>query len=103
MFENAFSFDGRIRRTEYLISLVIYAFAVTVVNFIAIADASFVLFFNIPALWFICAQGTKRCHDVGNNGWWQLVPLYGFLLLFQDGVKGKNQYGYNPKWKSAFY
>jgi len=103
MFENTFSFEGRIRRTEYGISLLISTFAVLFINLIAIEDASFVLFINIPVLWFLFAQGAKRCHDLGNNGWWQLVPFYGFWLLFQNGVKGKNQYGYNPKWKSAFY
>ena len=99
MFENAFSFDGRIRRTEYGISLIIYAVIAVIINLIAEAnrDASFVLIAYIPALWFLLAQASKRCHDVGNSGWWQLIPLYGFWLLFQEGEIGQNQYGNNPK------
>jgi uncharacterized membrane protein YhaH (DUF805 family) len=99
MFENAFSFDGRIRRTEYGISLIIYAVIAVIINLIAEAnrDASFVLIAYIPALWFLLAQASKRCHDVGNSGWWQLIPLYGFWLLFQEGELGQNQYGNNPK------
>jgi uncharacterized membrane protein YhaH (DUF805 family) len=99
MFENAFSFDGRIRRTEYGISVIIYAVIAVVINLIAEAnrDASFVLLVYIPALWFLLAQASKRCHDVGNSGWWQLIPLYGFWLLFQEGELGQNQYGNNPK------
>lgn len=103
MFKNIFSFDGRIRRTEYGISIIIFAVFTVVIKLIAALDGLFVLIFLLPAIWFLCAQGAKRCHDVGNSGWWQLIPLYVFLLLFQEGVKGKNQYGYNPRRKPALY
>lgn len=99
MFENAFSFEGRIRRTEYGITIIIYAVIAVIISFIAEAnrEASFVFVFYIPALWFLWAQAAKRCHDVGNSGWWQLIPLYGLWLLFQEGEPGHNQYGNNPK------
>lgn len=100
MFTNTFSFDGRIRRTEYGISVLLYAFFATIINRIIEAsngDAFFLLVLLIPALWFLWAQGAKRCHDLGNSGWWQLIPFYGFWLLFQDGQNGKNEYGENPK------
>lgn len=100
MFKNPFSFDGRIRRTEYGVSVLIYAFCATILNAIVGAsdgDAAILLFAYIPLLWFLWAQGAKRCHDVGNSGWWQLIPFYGFWLLFQDGEHGRNQYGENPK------
>ena len=100
MFKNPFSFDGRIRRTEYGVSVIIYAICATILNVIVEAsngDASILLLGYIPLLWFLWAQGAKRCHDVGNSGWWQLIPFYGFWLLFQDGQHGTNQYGENPK------
>ncbi len=99
MFENAFSFDGRIRRTEYGFSVIIYAVIAVIINLIiqSSPDSAFIGLAYIPALWFLWAQGAKRCHDVGNSGWWQLIPLYGFWLLFQDGELGQNQYGDNPK------
>lgn len=102
MFKNSFSFDGRIRRTEYGISLIIFAIAYAiVVAFFASAwldgGGGFVLILLIPMLWFLHAQGAKRCHDVGNSGWWQLIPFYVFWLLFQEGQAGSNQYGDNPK------
>ncbi len=99
MFKSLFSFDGRIRRTEYGVSFIIYMVVAVVINAI-IASSREAVFFGlayIPMLWFFWAQGAKRCHDVGNNGWWQIIPFYVFWLIFQDGQLGPNQYGDNPK------
>jgi uncharacterized membrane protein YhaH (DUF805 family) len=101
MFKNPFSFEGRIRRTEYGISFIIYLF----IYFIGLAIAGegeevggiIFLILIIPLFWFICAQSAKRCHDLGNSGWYQLIPFYGLWLLFSDGESGANQYGDNPK------
>jgi hypothetical protein len=57
----------------------------------------FSLLLSIPLLWFLWAQGAKRCHDIGNSGWFQLIPFYALWMLFQDGEPGPNQYGENPK------
>jgi uncharacterized membrane protein YhaH (DUF805 family) len=48
-------------------------------------------------LWFLWAQGAKRCHDIGNSGWYQIIPFYVFWMLFANGQKETNQYGINPK------
>lgn len=53
--------------------------------------------FLIPVYWFIWAQGAKRCHDRNNTGWFQIIPFYGFWMLFADGDYGENDYGPNPK------
>lgn len=99
MFENSFSFEGRIRRTEYGISCIIYGVIAGIINVVISGnpEASAVGLIYIPAIWFLWAQGAKRCHDLGNNGWWQIIPFYGLWLLFQDGEPGQNQYGENPK------
>ena len=102
MFKNPFSFEGRIRRTEFGLSFIIYLVAYMIVAAIGAAAARdgggvIILLGMIPLLWFLWAQGAKRCHDVGNSGWWQLIPFYAFWLLFQDGQYGSNQYGENPK------
>lgn len=102
MFKNPFSFDGRIRRTEYGLSFIFYVIAAVIVNAIIASGgrdsgAGIIGIAYIPMLWFLWAQGAKRCHDVGNNGWWQLIPFYALWLLFQDGQPGQNQYGDNPK------
>jgi uncharacterized membrane protein YhaH (DUF805 family) len=99
MFKNIFSFEGRIRRTEYGVSLIIYSVVAVIVNAIIESsnDAAILGLAYIPMLWFLWAQGAKRCHDVGNSGWFILIPFYGLFLIFQDGQAGSNQYGENPK------
>jgi uncharacterized membrane protein YhaH (DUF805 family) len=99
MFRHPFSFEGRIRRTEYGLSLLIY-YAVYFI--IALLNTTYhyewVIFVAIiPILWFMLAQGAKRCHDRGNNGAWQLIPFYALWMLFADGEPETNEYGADPK------
>lgn len=98
MFSNPSSFDGRIRRTEYGISFIIYVFVAGLVNVLAVSgEFAFVGLGYIPLYWFLWAQGAKRCHDLGNSGWWQIVPFYVLWMIFQKGQPGVNEYGRNPK------
>lgn len=100
MFSNAFSFDGRIRRTEYGLTIIINGLASFIIMGILGAsngDGSYLALAYIPMLWFGWAQGAKRCHDLGNSGWWQLIPFYGLWLIFQDGDREENEYGICPK------
>ena len=104
MFKNPFSFDGRIRRTEFGLSLIFYSIIAVFINLIIASDngeSGLVVLglAYIPMVWFLWAQGAKRCHDLDNSGWWQIIPFYVFWLLFEDGASGVNQYGDNPKGK----
>ncbi|UOE48395.1 DUF805 domain-containing protein [Mucilaginibacter sp. SMC90] len=104
MFRNLFSFEGRIRRTEYGISFIIYVICYVVVLGImksgtGIAGAG--VLGMVPLLWFLWSQGAKRCHDLGKSGWFQIIPFYVFVLLFAEGQAGENQYGDNPKGVNA--
>jgi len=99
MFQSPFSFDGRIRRSEFGFSLIIYTVLYTVImgmsqgpGGIGVVGIAF-----IPMIWFLWAQGAKRCHDLGRSGFWQLVPFYCLWMLFKDGDFNENEYGYNPK------
>lgn len=103
MFKRPFSFNGRIRRTEYCLSFLIYMIWYGVINAMMITpDPSvgaplFVLISFIPMTWFLWAQNAKRCHDRGNSGWYQLIPFYVFVLMFGGSDEGSNEYGNNPK------
>lgn len=105
MFRNPFSFSGRIRRTEYGLSMIICFFVNLLMQVMmgvateSNAEALLVLYLImlIPYCWFIWAQGAKRCHDRGNSGWYQIIPFYGFWMLFAEGEAGSNEYGNSPK------
>jgi len=102
MFKNPFSFEGRIRRTEYGLSLIAAAAGRVFVTMILASGnqegLGFLnLLFQVPFLWFFWAQGAKRCHDVGISGWYQLIPFCPLFLIFASGEEGSNEYGENPK------
>lgn len=96
-----FSFEGRIRRREYGITMLLFAvfrlFQDLTLREMPILHS--ILF--IPLLWFLWAQGAKRCHDIGKSGWWQIVPFFGLWMLFKDGDVGFNEYGEDPKGRKT--
>ena len=110
MFKTSFSFDGRIRRTEYGLSIIIYVVIYSLILTIGeyntnggevnSNNSSLVFIITlvfIPLMWFLWAQGAKRCHDINRSGWWQLIPFFGLWMLFQEGTNGENDYGDDPK------
>lgn len=103
MFKRVFSFKGRIRRTEYCISYIMYF--IWYVIFMSVTDmveinpmvALLAILSLVTAYWFLWAQGAKRCHDRGNSGWYQIIPFYFLVMLFGGSEEGVNNYGTNPK------
>ena len=115
MFQHPFSFNGRIRRLEYGISVIIYSIWAIVAN-VAADDpnisggaAILILVTCIPAFWFYLAQICKRFHDRGKSGWHYftlMIPLYnlyvGVMQLFDDGDPHENEYGPDPKGRNMY-
>lgn len=103
MFKRVFSFKGRIRRTEFGLSYIIFLawylvfVAVTEMNDVNPVLALFIILTIVPAYWFLWAQGAKRCHDRGNSGWYQIIPFYFLVMIFGGSEDGINDYGTNPK------
>lgn len=108
IFRRPLSFDGRIRRREYVASFLIYFFWYMLLlpsddaasSEYSLSDTLFLMTI-IPVIWFFIAQSCKRCHDLGHSGWWQLIPCYFLFLLFSDGDRGDNEYGDSPKEEEA--
>lgn len=101
MFKRPFNFfTGRIRRMEYCLSLImlyVYSFIIGLIVGASRWPEGVLCILLIPGYWFIWAQGSKRCHDRGNSGWYQLIPFYDLWMAFADGEPGENEYGTNPK------
>lgn len=90
------TFSGRASRSEYwwffLFQVVVMIIA-SMLGDVVYGLASLALL--LPAL----AVGTRRLHDIGRTGWWQLLLLTGIgilVLLFwwvQSGDGSANTYG----------
>ncbi len=112
VFQKYAVFEGRARRSEYWW----FYLAVTVVSSVlsGIARAAGTGGFGtvVSIISGIVALGclvpsisvtTRRLHDTGKSGWWQLLYLtcIGSIVIFifclLDSQPGDNQYGPNPK------
>ena len=102
-YKKFFDFSGRASKSEYwwfqLYNAIIY-----VLTFVFQGDL--VLLFSILIIVNLIpmyAVGVRRIHDSDKSGWFvliSLIPLIGlyiFVLLLQDGSKGKNRFGIKPK------
>lgn len=100
MFRRPFSFQGRIRRLEFVISSLIL-FVVSLAMGVAFAPKlppSYVGLIMLPFLCLYIAQGVKRCHDLGKPWWWFFIPFFVLWMLFVSGDPRVNEFG--PALKS---
>lgn len=99
-------FEGRARREEFwmfvLINFIISVVVSVIARAIGLEFLSFV--YSIALLVPSLAVGARRLHDTNRSGWWQLlnfIPIIGWIILIiwfaTDSDVGSNQYGENPK------
>jgi hypothetical protein len=102
MFKNVFSYRGRIRRAEFVLTLIGAYFSIFVVSaFLSVISyffPLFIFFYTLFVFFVIILQAAKRCHDMNVTAWLALVPIFNpLVLLFAEGTYGDNNYGKDPR------
>ena len=101
-----FSSSGRIKRLDYLVSVILYFIITFLIGVIlgsfGITDENIygqgmILLAIAPFFVWLIMQGTKRCHDRGNSGWYQLIPIYILWMILGIGDDNKNKYDTSKK------
>lgn len=99
-----FRTEGRITRSEYIVTFILYLIVISVVSkfFDSVTQVvSSIALIALPVYvflyWILLAQGSKRCHDIGLSGWFQIIPFFVFVMFFKDSDIGNNKYGSDPK------
>ena len=102
-YKKFFDFSGRASKSEYwwfqLYNAIIYVLSFVFQGDLVLLLSILIIVNLIP----VYAVGVRRIHDSDKSGWFvliSLIPLIGlyiFVLLLQDGSKGKNRFGVKPK------
>ncbi len=105
VFSQYTDFTGRDSREQYWMFILFYMIiyiGLTVVDSI-LTGGLLGMLFSLALLIPSIAIATRRLHDIGKSGWWQLIvliPIIGFIVLIvwlaTPGVKEANQYGESP-------
>lgn len=92
---NIFSYKGRVGRLAWFgMRILLNVFFYVIGNLTA--DPGLIIVFLLlwlPIMWVSICVNSKRCHDIGWSGWFQIIPFIGLLLLFWPGDKFENEYG----------
>lgn len=116
-FRRFFDFSGRSRRREYWL-YALFILIVTTILIVVTGDSqssssagsvSYSVQSNSPIvfLWVAItiipsiAVAIRRCHDQDKSGWFILIPIYSFVLMFFDGTPGPNRFGEDPKGRGS--
>ncbi len=101
VWKNYKDFSSRSRRMEYWSFMLINTLILILLSF---AGKPTSIGYNLPTLVYSLASlipsiavSARRLHDIGRSGWWMLVPIVGFVMMFFDSQPGTNEYGPNPK------
>lgn len=95
---NVFWVSGRCGRLCYFLTALVCGIIYKVADYVSRGktdepEGYLCLVVILAALWVNICIGAKRCHDLGHNGWWQLIPFYGLWMLFSEGNQDDNEYG----------
>jgi len=108
-----FNFHGRVSKSEFWLANILILSLTGLMQVLAMIVSrssnpvneyldSFVFYFSILSTWPLLALGSRRLHDIGKSGWWQLIMLTGIGILpltfwfLKDGDKKPNPYDAHP-------
>jgi uncharacterized membrane protein YhaH (DUF805 family) len=106
MFKSPFSFQGRIRRKEYLITVFLFFIVTITKNLIyelveggtlSLGAKNVAMIMHIVFFFVFLAAGIKRCHDTNRTGLYIIIPFYFIYLMFAAPYNGISKYGGNPR------
>ena len=102
MLNKLFSLKGRVNRSLYWFIPILSWFVPDILTLITSSITN-----NFPLqislllivclfIWVFLAQSIKRAHDIGKSGWYLLIPLFQFYIIFEKGDVGENKFGEEP-------
>ena len=91
-------FSGRCGRLTFFLTWLVTNVGIGVADYLSkgkthTPEGYLYLLIILVCVWVAICVGAKRCHDLGHNGWWQIIPFYGLWLLFAEGDPDDNEYG----------
>lgn len=102
-----FDFEGRARRSVFwyfFLANFIVAIILNIVDSVVGTGGILGMLYSLAVLLPGLGLSVRRLHDTNRSGWWlliALVPLIGAIVLIvfdvQEGTKGPNQFGADPK------
>lgn len=89
------SFYGRARQREWLVGFFVNTLLGVVIGVLSSIGPVLAL----PWVVAVLAVTTRRLHDIGHSGWWQLVPMSGIgVHLIYKWLKSTYQFGVGQPW-----
>lgn len=99
MEKHILSIEGRITPLAYWCRAAVCILVMILAFYFLRRDAKLIwvrLGLQLVVTIFMWIQAIKRMHDSNKSGWYFLIPIYGFILLFAPGTNGVNDYGEDP-------
>jgi len=94
-FKKYATFTGRATRSEYWFFALFTIIVQLLANAIGVAAGSEAIIWFVYLVFFIpsIAVTVRRMHDVDKSGWFQLIPIYNFILAVTAGTAQANRFG----------
>ena len=94
-FKKYATFTGRATRSEFWFFALFTFIVQLLANAIGIAAGSEAIIWLVYLVFLIpsISVTVRRMHDVDKSGWYQLIPIYSFILSVTAGTSGPNRFG----------